>query len=179
MRVCVTGATNPTGEAIVRRLAQAGAHVRAFGVPMGDDRFAGLDVQTFPGWVEVGGSLEPVLSERTTLVHAANMDVPEKGRDGKRKLAIRIQQGTMYTRYAVEREQLDHFIHVTPAHPSKTWADLLEAAEHDAESTRGDIHVEVIHAADPAQAAVAVEHAVSTLPQLGAIAGGHTNAVTK
>ncbi len=179
MRVCVTGATNPTGEAIVRRLVAAGHHVRAFGVEPTDDRFDDLDVQCFPGWVEVPGSLEPVLAERQVLVHAANMDEAGKGAKARHKLAVRIEKGTLYARYAAEREQVDHFMHVTPQHPSKTFATLLEAAEQTVRHTQGHLHVDVLHVADPTQAAVTIEQELANLPELGAITGGHTNAVTR
>lgn len=180
MRVCVTGATNPVGEAIVRALALKGHHVRAFGVAAGDDRYDGFDVQTFPGWVEVAGSLEPVLSEREALVHAACLDAPGKGRESARKHAIRIQKGTLYARYAAEREQVDHFVHVTPADPGKTYGALQEGAVSEVEATRGLIHVHVVvHEDDVAGTAQDVVDALESVAMLGSIVGGHDNAVTK
>lgn len=180
MRVLVTGATNPVGEATVRALAEAGHTVRAFGVDPADDRFHGLQgVTSFPGWVEVGGSIEPVLAEREALVHASCMDVVGKGKDNARKHGIKIQKGTMYARYAAEREQVDHFVHITPSNPGKVWGDLQMAAVEDVEQTRGDIHVHVVvDEGDAAATAADVVAALGSAPMLGTIVGGHDNAVT-
>lgn len=179
MRVLVTGATNPVGEAIVRALLAKGHDVRAFGVRAGDDRFAGTDAQCFPGWVEVGGSIEPVLSEREALVHAAGLDAHVKGKDGVRRHATKIQKGTMYARYAAEREQVDHFVLVMPANPGKVFGTLHAEAVSEVEQTRGDIHVHVVAHEDDVQATAAdVVAALESEPMLGTIVGGHDNAVT-
>lgn len=180
MRVLVTGATNAYGEAIVLELAAHGHHVRAFGVDPDDDRFDAVEnVKTFPGWVETGGSVEPVLAEREALVHAACLDPVARGRDGKRRAAVRIQQGTLYTRYAAEREQVDHFIHVTPASPDRAWADLQAEAAAEAERLRGDITFRVVRArGDPTATAEEVADLLGKLPERGGIVGGHDNAVT-
>ena len=177
MRVLVTGATNPYGEAIVRRLAADGHAVRAFGVPAGDDRFGDIDgVTSFPGWVEVGGSIEPVLAEREALVHAACLDDP--GKD-KRKAAIHIERGTLYTRYAAEREQVDHFIHLAPVAPGRTYSQVQANARDQVEATRGDINVRILEVdGDINATADRVAQALQDLPMLGTITGGHTNAVT-
>lgn len=180
MRVLVTGATNAYGQAIVLELAAHGHHVRAFGVDPEDDRFDDLEnVKTFPGWVETGGSIEPVLAEREALVHAACLDPVPKGRDGKRRAAVRIQQGSLYTRYAAEREQVDHFVHVTPAEPDRTWKKLQEEAVAEAEKVRGDINFRVVRArGDPTATAEEVANLLEELPDRGGIVGGHDNAVT-
>lgn len=180
MRVCVTGATNPVGEAIVHALLEARHDVRAFGVPAGDDRYDGTDALTFPGWVEVGGSLEPVLSEREAVVHAAEFDAVGKGKEATRKHAVRIQKGALYVRYAAEREQVDHFVHVTPSNPGKTFGALHAAAVEEVEKMRGDIHVHVVVHEDNVEAtAKDVVDALASAPMLGTIIGGHDNAVTK
>lgn len=178
MRVLVTGATNPTGEAIVRTLAARGHPVRAFGVDAGDDRFAGIDhVTSFPGWVEVGGSIEPVLAERQALVHAACLDAPGKN---KRQSAVRIERGSLYATYAAEREQVDHFIHLAPADPGRVYAHVQRQAIEHVETTRGDINVRILQVGDDAEAnAKKVVDLLESLPVLGAITGGHTNAVTE
>jgi NAD(P)-dependent dehydrogenase (short-subunit alcohol dehydrogenase family) len=180
MRVLVTGATNPTGEAIVRALASRGHHVRAFGVDAGDERYADVaNVLAFPGWVEVAGSVEPALAERQALVHVACLDARPKGRSGRRRLAVRIDRGTLYTRYAAEREQVDHFIHVAPADPGRVWADVQATAQQHVEATRGIINVQVVHADDDGAAtAEKVAGLREGLPTLGAITGGYDNAVT-
>lgn len=180
MRVLVTGATNPTGEAIVRALAARGHHVRAFGVPADDERYQGVgDVKAFPGWVEVAGSIEPVLSERQVLVHAACLDPQPKGRGGRRKLAVRIDRGTQYTRYAAEREQVDLFVHVGPADAGRVWSDVQATAQRHADATRGIIQVRTVHAGpDPQATAEEVAVLVDETPELGTITGGYDNAVT-
>ncbi len=180
MRVCVTGATNPVGEAIVHALLNAGHDVRAFGVPAGDDRYEGTEALPFPGWVEVGGSLEPVLAEREALVHAAEFDAVGKGKVAVRNHAVRIQKGALYARYAAEREQVDHFVHVTPSNPGKTFGELHGAAVEEVEKMRGDIHVHVVvHENDASATAQDVVDALASTGMLGTIVGGHDNAVTK
>lgn len=180
MRVLVTGATNAYGQAIVKELAAAGHKVRAFGVDAGDDRFAGVEnVKSFPGWIEVAGSIEPVLAERQAVVHAACLDPVPRGRDGKRKAAVRIEKGTLFTVYGAEREQVDHFIHLTPAGPDKTWAPLQQAAVDRVHKLRGIINVRVVEAGgEPAAVARDVVGILEGLPELGAIVGGNDNAMT-
>lgn len=176
MRVAVTGPLNPYGSAIVRELAARGHDVRAFGVPAGDDPFPDLDVRCHPGWVQVPGSIEPVLSEREAIIHAACLDAP--GKD-KQAHAVLIDRGTLYTRYGAEREQVDHFIHLTPKEPDARFVDMHRRAVAQAQATRGIINVRVAEAGrEPSETAREVVDLLESMPHLGTIQGVE-NAVTQ
>lgn len=174
MRVAVTGPMSKVGKAIVKELVGRGHHVRAFGVPQGEDPFPDLDVQYHPGSVQVGGSIEPVLSERQALVHAACMDDP--GKD-KKQHAVHIEQGTLYARYGAEREQVDHFIHVTPKDPDRRYETVLRQAIAHVQDTRGIMNVRIVQADEPTETAKEVVDLLEEMPMLGAIEGDE-NAVT-
>jgi len=133
MRVLVTGPLNPVGAAVVRALAGQGHDVRAFGVPAGEDPFHGVaNVTCFPGWVEVGGSLEPVASEARALVHCAPLDAP--GKDAQAH-AVQVEKGTLYARYAAERELVGAFVVALPASPGRFGKPVAAAKAH-AQATR-------------------------------------------
>jgi NAD(P)-dependent dehydrogenase (short-subunit alcohol dehydrogenase family) len=171
MRVVVTGVQNPYGQAIVRALAGAGHHVRAFGTEVGSNPFADLDnVQPHPGRIEVVGSIEPVLSQREALVHAACLDAPGKDRQAH---AFKIERGTLGCRYGAEREMLDHFVHVTPAHPARLYAKVQEQAMATAQATRGPINVAIIRAEAPDATAAEVLRRLESLPERGYLPGAN------
>ncbi len=157
MRALVTGAGNPTGEAIVRALLKDGHNVRLFGGgPELQERFAGVgsgEVRWHPGRLQIGGSIEPVLSQREVLIHCANLDVYGKrvAKAERHDAAIQIERGTLYTRYGAEREMVDVFIHLEPT-PQKgdSFAKVQEHATAHVRATRGATQVEVV-SADPAK----------------------------
>jgi len=158
MRVLVTGSENGFGHAIVEALAAAGHQVRAFGVAAGKNAFPGLaNVECYPGQVELGGSIEPVACECQAIVHCANLDEP--GKDA-RAHAIHIEKGTLYTRYAAERELVAQLVYVAPWSPGRKWADALTKADAQIEGAR------VAHTtirADAANPAGAVEQVLQAI----------------
>ena len=123
MRVLVTGPLNPVGRAVVEALAADGHQVRAFGIPPGERPFAAANVEAYPGWVEVGGSLEPVAVECQALVHCSSLDEP--GKD-KAAHAVKVERGTLYARYAAERELVGAFVCVLPDEPGRAWGKVVE-----------------------------------------------------
>lgn len=158
MRILVTGSENGFGRALVAALAAAGHHVRAFGVAPGTDPFHGVgNVESYPGTVDLGGSIEPVACECQAIVHAANLDEPGKN---DRAHAIAIERGTLYTRYAAERELVNQFVYVTPWSPGRKWSEALKLAEAHVELARVP-HTTV--RADPANPAGAVAQIVQLL----------------
>ncbi|MGB0652717.1 MAG: hypothetical protein ACPGQL_05905 [Thermoplasmatota archaeon] len=163
MKALLTGASNPHGRAIAEALLSAGHDVRLFGGEPGDlDGLEGLggQVRWHPGQLEVGGSIEPVLSQREVLIHAANLDVLHQKVKDKHAAAVRIERGTLYTRYGAEREMVDLFVHVAPAGGDKVWGQVQEQATAHAKAARG-VEVTVVNAAaDPAATAKAVMDAV-------------------
>lgn len=167
MRALVTG-DNPTGHAIVKELAANGYKVRAFGMT---PQFDG--VKSFPGWVDVAGSIEPVLAEREAVIHTACLDEVKD----RSKLAVRIERGTRYTVFGAEREQVHHFVYVRPT-PNKVIHDVLEQADGYVAGLRGDVNVKTINAMGPAETAKAVLHVLHELPIKSDIVGGNDNAVT-
>ncbi len=77
MRILVTGPETTVGREVVKILAKGGHEVRAFGVEPGSDPFHGVaNVSCFPGWVHIGGSLEPVASECRAVIHCAPLAEP-------------------------------------------------------------------------------------------------------
>src|SRR5688572_12972485 len=104
MRVLVTGPGNDFGKQVCEALSKAGHQVRAFGLPAGTNPFSHLgNVEIYPGVVEIGGSVEPVACECQAIVHCSNLDAPAK--DGTAQAhAVHIAQGSLYVRYAAERE---------------------------------------------------------------------------
>ncbi len=172
MRVVVTGAGNPTGEAIVRALQKEGHMIRLFGIDAETAaRFEG--VQWHPGHLTTIGSIEPVLAEREVLVHAACLDAP--GKD-KRQHAVHIERGTLGCKYGAERELLDQFIHVTPATPDKTYSVAQANAVATAESSR-KVPVHIVRASSPEQAAQEVLEVIEEGQHFGRYPGRETDAV--
>jgi len=142
MRVLVTGALNPVGAAVVRALSAAGHEVRAFGVPHGEDPFHGLaGVECFPGDVAIGGSIEPVASECKAVVHTSSLDAP--GKD-KKAHGIKVERGTLYTRYAAERELVERFVCILPQSPEPSWMKATDAAETHVKGTKAIVPTTIL-----------------------------------
>lgn len=170
----MTGVENPVGRAVVEALAGAGHEVRAFGVAPGADPFRGrAGVSCFAGVVENAGSLEPVASEAQVIVHCANLDEPAGSKD-KVAHAVHIAQGTLYTRYAAERELVQRFIHVQPWSPGRAWAKALEQAETYVNGTK--VVPTSIVRADPANPTAAVDEIVKLVKQIAPAAATATTA---
>lgn len=151
MRILVTGPLNPVGRAVVTELAKQGHQVRAFGVEPGTDPFHGMaNVECYPGWVWVGGSLEPVASEVRALIHCAPLDAP--GDDRAAHTAL-LEKGTLYARYAAERELVGAFVVAFPASPGRFTKVVAQARAH-VEGTRQLVPTEVVESGD-AQAVLA------------------------
>lgn len=180
MRVLVTGAGNPHGRAIVRALVKSGHQVRVFGGDSGVmEAFSGLgpgEAHWHPGDPALGGSIEPSLSERQALIHAAALDAPLGSRAAQ---VERIVQGARYARYGAEREQVDHFLLVTPDDPPKGLGKAHADAVAHCESARGVMNRAVVRAAsDPAATAAEVVRLLGGLPELGKQPGRENDAVT-
>lgn len=150
MRVLVTGAANPFGDAVCRALAADGHTVRAFGVPAGQDPFHGAaNIECYPGDIATGGSVEPVTSECQAFVHASNLDAPG---DDKAAHAVHVERGTRYARYAAERELVAQFITLLPATPARGSGRMLKQAEQQVRATRKLVPHFVLHVSTPEEA---------------------------
>jgi nucleoside-diphosphate-sugar epimerase len=147
VRVLVTGCLNPVGRAVVSALAKDGHQVRAFGIAPGSDPFPGdARIECYPGWLQVGGSLEPVLSECQALIHCANLDAP--GED-KQAHAVKVEKGTLYARYAAEREPVGAFVAVFPVAAGRTWGKVVDEATAHVAGTRRLVPTTVVESEDP------------------------------
>lgn len=156
MRVLVTGSLNPVGRAVVSALAQDGHLVRAFGIPAGEDPFHGrANIECYPGLLQVGGSLEPVMSECHALVHCANLDAP--GADRQAHAAL-IEKGTLYARYAAEREPAGAFVAVFPVAAGRAWGKVVAQAKAHVTGTHRLVPTTVVESEDP-EAVVAATRA--------------------
>lgn len=176
MRVVVTGFSNPYGRAIVEQLLAQDHMVRLFGGTAEDAEPFADRAQWHPGDVRTPGSIEPVLSEREVLVHAACVDAP--GRD-RRAHAVHIERGTLGCKYGAERELMDQFIHITPKREELgRYKEAQKRAVEIARSSR-KVHVHVIDTSGgPETVAKAVLHAVEKGPHWGRYPGRETDAVT-
>lgn len=163
MRVLVTGPLNPVGHAVVMELAAAGHEVRAFGVPAGSDPFHGVaNVTCYPGWVQVGGSLEPVASECRAVVHCAALD--DAGED-RAAHALKVERGTLYARYAAERELVGAFVVALPVQPGRMWSKVVAQARAHVEGTRKLVPTTIVEAgADPQPVLAAFEQLAGHMP---------------
>jgi uncharacterized protein YbjT (DUF2867 family) len=147
VRVLVTGCLNPVGRAVVAALAKDGHQVRAFGIAPGTDPFHGdARIECYPGWLQVGGSLEPVLSECQALIHCANLDNP--GED-KQAHAVHIERGTLYARYGAEREPVGAFVAVFPVAAGRAWGKVLDQAKQHVAGTHRLVPTTVVESEDP------------------------------
>lgn len=161
MRILVTGPLNPVGRAVVLGLARQGHQVRAFGVPAGTAPFKGVaNVECYPGHLQVGGSMEPVASECRAVVHCAPLDEP--GED-KAAHTARIEKGTLYARYAAERELVGAFVVAFPASPGRFGKPLAQARAH-VEGTRQLVPTEVVENGDAATVLAAFERLAAHMP---------------
>lgn len=161
MRILVTGPLNPVGRAVVLRLAKQGHQVRAFGVPAGTDPFKGVaDVECYPGHIQVGGSMEPVASECRAVVHCAPLDAP--GEDKAAHTAM-VEKGTLYARYAAERELVGAFVVALPANPGRFGKPLAQARAH-VEGTRKLVPTVVVETDDAAVVVAAFEGLAAHMP---------------
>lgn len=161
MRVLVTGPLNPVGRAVVEGLAEAGHEVRAFGVAAGLDPFHGLaNVTCYPGWVQVGGSLEPVASECRALVHCAPLDAPG---DDAAAHVLMLERGTLYARYAAERELVGALVVALPSDPGRGFGKAAGEARAHVDGTRKVVPTRVVEVPADASGAAAVLAAFATL----------------
>lgn len=181
MRVVVTGAGNPYGNAIARALLQRGDMVRLFAV--GPEVAQGLEdavaegavLQWHAGDIDTLGSIEPVLSEREVLVHAACLDPP-----GRNKVAhaVMIERGTLGCKYGAERELVDQFIHVAPVPSSRDrFRKAQERARQVVESCR-KVQTAIVEATDdPEETAQRVVEVIAKGVHPGRYPGRETDAV--
>lgn len=147
MRVLVTGSLNPVGRAVVAALAKDGHQVRVFGIEPGSDPFHGNpSIECYPGWLQVGGSLEPVMSECHALIHCATLDEPG---DDKQAHAVHIERGTLYARYAAEREPVGAFVAAFPASPGRAWGKAVDQAKTHVAGTHRLVPTTVVESDDP------------------------------
>lgn len=162
MRILVTGPLNPVGQAVVAWLAGEGHQVRAFGTdPAEADPFAGqANVESYPGWAEVGGSLEPDMSECQALIHCASLDAPAEDQQAH---AVHIERGTLYARYAAERELVGAFVVVLPPAPGRVWGKVVSAARDHAKGTR-NVPTVLVESEDPDTVIEAVKGALAKAP---------------
>jgi uncharacterized protein YbjT (DUF2867 family) len=173
VRILLTGAGNPVGAEVARQLVAAGHQVRAFGCAR--EAAEAVGAMWFPGDLKVGGSIEPALSEREVLIHAACLDGPGKDATAHRNL---IERGTLYARYGAEREQVDHFVHLAPAASPHKYLRSQQKAVEAAKAARGPMQVTVLEVSDPQEAARKVLAALASKPMLGKQPGRDTDAVT-
>jgi nucleoside-diphosphate-sugar epimerase len=159
MRVLVTCPTNSVGAAVVRALAKAGHEVRAFGVEPGADPFHLANVLVFTGRVELGGSLEPVASECQALVHCALFDAVEGSRARR---ALVLENGTLFARYAAERELVQRLVVVFPT-DGREDAHALARAEAHVKATHPGVPHAILRAGTPDAAAKDVLAALEPL----------------
>jgi hypothetical protein len=145
MRILVTGPLNPTGKAVVEALAGAGHVVRAFGIPPGEDPFQDPNVEVFPGEIGLNGSVEPVAAECQAIVHCAPLDKPGKDRMA---FAGHVEKGTLYARYAAERELVSAFIALFPAEPARGWGKAMDQAKAHVQATRKVVPQKVLTVVD-------------------------------
>lgn len=161
MRILVTGPLNPVGMAVVKGLADRGHQVRAFGVEPGETPFQGVaNVECYPGWVGVGGSLEPVAAECRAIVHCASLDEP--GKDAAAH-AAKVEKGALYARYAAERELVGAFIVALPT-ATRTWAKVLQQARVHAEGTRKMVPTRIVEGADAKAILAAFDQMAAKMP---------------
>lgn len=172
MRVVVTGAGNPVGQAIVHKLLQKGHQVRLFGVgPDVADRFEG-PVQWHAGDLRTIGSIEPVLAEREVLVHAAPCDEPT---GDKTAWAVTLERGALGCKYGAERELLEQFITVVPEKAGR-FAQAHARVVATVESCR-KVEASVVTAHAPEATAEQVLKLVESGPHLGRYPGRENDAL--
>lgn len=161
MRILVTGAANPYGAAVCRALADLGHTVRAFGIAPGEDPFHHPQVEPFAGDLAVGGSVEPVAAECQALVHCAAFDdaVP-----GGQSQSFHVERGTLYARYAAERELVAQFIAVMPSAAPRGLGAAVKQAETHVQGTRKLVPHVLLHVATPEEAARQVAASIARLP---------------
>jgi hypothetical protein len=160
VRVLVTGPLNPVGRAVATALADDGHQVRAFGTEPGSDPFPGdTRIECYPGWLHIGGSLEPVLSECHALIHCATLDEPG---DDRQAHAVHIERGTLYTRYAAEREPVGAFVAVFPASPGRLWGKAVDQARAHVAGTHRLVPTTVVESDDAETVVAAARAAIAT-----------------